>query len=320
MMHRSLKAALAAAVLTVGATGFGVTNAAVPKDLPMPSGTPTGEELANQVYFVNHFFAVKNFSIEEVGDSITVLINRAAGSDPTTITLERFLNNDYPVGDPVWSKDLAIFQSGKLRGTGMLITDFSEAGKSQEYAIWLPALRKIRRFAEPAHDDAWGGSDFTFGDVTLRKPEHETHEVTGTETFNDCLHVMDVPEAQRNKYMGNLPGQFCDAKGKQVYLLKSTTKFPSWWYDYRVSYVDTKTFADYRTEYFKDGKKIKYIDRAWGSMGLDDPRAQYWVSWYGKTLDTNHETWAVIPRDVIKWNTDKSESLWSERTLRQIKR
>lgn len=320
MNHRSLKAAVVAALMTVGAAAGGIANAAVPKNLPMPSGSPSGEDVANQVYFVNHFFAVKNFSIEEVGDAITILINRAADSDPTTITLERYLNNDYPDGDPVWSKDLAIFKSGKLRGTGMLITDFSEAGKSQAYAIWLPALRKIRRFAEPAHDDSWGGSDFTFGDVTLRKPEHEKHEVTGKETFNDCLGVMDVPAAQRNKYMGDLPASDCSAKGKEVYVLKSTTKFDNWWYDYRVSYVDTKTFADYRTEYFKGGKKIKVIDRSWGSMELSDPRAQYWSSWYGKDLNTNHETWAVIPRSVIKWDSDKPESLWSERTLRQIRR
>ncbi|MCB1803232.1 MAG: outer membrane lipoprotein-sorting protein [Gammaproteobacteria bacterium] len=310
---------VAAAAFTLAATVSFNATAGVPKDLPYPSGNLTADKIMDQVYFVNHFYAFKNYAITEQKDDITVLVIKGEGKTPTTNTLERYLTNESGEG-AIKAQDLAIFRSGKLRGTGMLITDFSEAGKSQEYAIWLPALRKIRRFAEPAHDDAWGGSDFTFGDVTLRKPEHETHEVTGTETFNDCLHVMDVPEAQRNKYMGNLPGQFCDAKGKQVYLLKSTTKFPSWWYDYRVSYVDTKTFADYRTEYFKDGKKIKYIDRAWGSMGLDDPRAQYWVSWYGKTLDTNHETWAVIPRDVIKWNTDKSESLWSERTLRQIKR
>jgi hypothetical protein len=48
--------------------------------------------------------------------------------------------------------------------------------------------------------------------------------------------------------------------------LKSTTKFENWWYDYRISYVDTKTFVDYRTEYFRDGQKIKVIDRDWVSM------------------------------------------------------
>jgi len=78
------------------------------------------------------------------------------------------------------AQDLAIFRSGKLKGTGMLITDFEEAGKSQTYEIYIPSIRKVRRFAEPARDDAWGGSDFTFGDVTLRKLDHETHSLDGT--------------------------------------------------------------------------------------------------------------------------------------------
>ena len=46
---------------------------------------------------------------------------------------------------------------------------------------------QVALVAEPAHDDAWGGTDFTFGDVTLRKPKGETHELMGKETFNDCL-------------------------------------------------------------------------------------------------------------------------------------
>jgi len=43
----------------------------------------------------------------------------------------------------------------------MLITDFSDQAKSQSYEIFIPSIRKVRRFAEPARDDAWGGSDFT---------------------------------------------------------------------------------------------------------------------------------------------------------------
>ncbi|MGB0723274.1 MAG: outer membrane lipoprotein-sorting protein [Gammaproteobacteria bacterium] len=295
--------------------------AGVSKSLPYPSGEPTADELADQVYFVNHFYSLDNYAISKEGRDITVLISRTQGESPTTITLERYLNNAYPEGDEVNAKDLAIFRSGKLRGTGMLITDFTDPAKSQSYAIWLPALRKIRRFAEPAHDDAWGGSDFTFGDVTLRKPEHETHEITGKQTFDGCLNAMEVPEDQRNKYMQNLPGPSCVSQGKEVFVLKSTTKFDNWWYDHRISYVDTKSFADYRTEYFKGGKQVKVIDRDWKSLGLDDPRAMSWGYWYGKTLDTGHETWAVIPETVVKVNDSSLKPrLWTERTLRKIKR
>ena len=62
--------------------------------------------------------------------------------------------------------------------------------KSQSYSIWLPSLRKIRRHAEPAQNDAWGGSPFTYGDIYLRKPKHETHELIGEERFPKCLRTL----------------------------------------------------------------------------------------------------------------------------------
>jgi len=291
------------------------------KALSYPSGDLSADEIAEQVYFVNQFHGYNRYSIEKDGNTVTVIVNRSEGKKPTTLTVERLKNNDYTDGD-VRSKEVAIFRSGKLRGTGMLIVDFEDDSKSQSYSIWLPALRKVRRFAEPAQDDAWGGTDFTFGDVILRKPHHETHELLGKETFDDCLAIMDVPDNQKNRYMQNLPAEgSCAPKGREVYKLKSTTKFPNWWYDYRVSYVDTETFADYRTEYFKNGKMVKIIDRDWVSLGKDDPRQLSWGYWYGKTLDSGHETWAVIPQEVVKYNTtDKPSGYWSERTLRKIRR
>ena len=288
------------------------------KHLPYPSGTPTADQIAEQVFFVNQFHGFNRYAITKKGKTITVLINQAQGKRPTSITVERFKKNDF-ANPAIRSKEIAIFRSGKLRGTGMLIVDFEDDSKSQSYSIWLPALRKIRRFGEPALDDAWGGTDFTFGDVILRKPFHDTHELLGTETFNDCLGII---ENVKNKWLPNPPPVSCEAKGKEVYKLKSTSTFKNWWYDYRVSYVDTKTFADYRTEYFKDGKQVKVIDRDWRPLGTEDPRQISWGYWYGKNLETGHETWAVIPKEIVIFGDQvkKSDSFWSEKSLRKIKR
>ena len=57
------------------------------------------------------------------------------------MTVERYKRNDWP--DPaIRSKEVAIFRSGKLKGTGMLIVDYENDAKPQSYSIWLPALRK----------------------------------------------------------------------------------------------------------------------------------------------------------------------------------
>lgn len=315
----NISTVLVAAVFAIGSS---VTTASVTRSLPLPSGTPSANEIMDQVYFVNHFYSFDNYGIGKKGKKITVLVNKSSGDKPTTVTLERYLNNKYDDDDSVKAKDLAIFRSGKLRGTGMLITDFDDDSKSQSYAIWIPSLRKIRRFAEPAHDDAWGGTDFTFGDVTLRKPHHENHELLGTETFKGCLGAVKLTEDEMSRYTRDLPEASCVADGKQVYKVKSTTKFNNWWYDYRVSYIDSKSFADYRTEFFKDGNKIKVIDRDWRPVeNATDPRQVVWGYWYGKTFATDHETWAVIPPEVVTYNDDsKKQDLWTEKTLRKIKR
>lgn len=317
-MQATLKVGITAALsLTLSLAA----QAGVPKDLPYPSGTLTADQIMDQVYFVNHFYAFKNYAITEKDDDITVLVIKSEGKTPTTNTLERYLNNDYSDGT-IKAQDLAIFRSGKLKGTGMLITDYEDDSKSQSYMIWLPALRKIRRFAQPAHDDAWGGSDFTFGDVTLRKPFHETHELLGKETFNDCLGFIEIGDDEQTRFTTGLPkAGSCDHKGKEVYKVKSTTKFENWWYDYRVSYIDAKTFADYRTEYFKGSDMVKVIDRDWVSLGKsDDPRALGWGYWYGKTLATGNQTWAVIPPKVNQVDATYDSDWWSEATLRKIKR
>ncbi|MBL7003598.1 MAG: outer membrane lipoprotein-sorting protein [Gammaproteobacteria bacterium] len=297
-----------------------MATAAVDRNLAYPSGDLTADQIIDQVFYVNHFYGFDNYGITKKGKKITVLVNKSAGEKPSTITVERYLNNDYDDDPTIKGRDLAIFRSGKLRGTGMLVTDFDEPGKSQSYAIWIPSLRKIRRFAEPAQDDAWGGTDFTFGDVVLRKPENETHTLMGKDTFSGCLGSITLKDDEKNRYTRELPAESCVADGKSVYKVKSTTKFDNWWYDERISYIDTASFADYRTEYFKDGTKVKVIDRDWQSVG-DNPRQIVWGYWYGKTFATGHETWAVIPKEVVTYN-DKTlkPKLWTERTLRKIKR
>lgn len=318
-MRHSQRAAVAAFAL---ATAISHTaTAGVANDLPYPSGDLNADQIMEQVYFVNHFYAFDNYAITKQKKDITVLVIKGEGKKPTTNTLERYLNNNYSDGN-IKAQDLAIFRSGKLKGTGMLITDYEDDAKTQSYMIWLPALRKIRRFAEPAHDDAWGGSDFTFGDVALRKPFHETHELLGKETFNDCLGFIEVSDKEQTRYTKGLPKSgSCDHKGKEVYKVKSTTKFENWWYDYRISYIDAKTFADYRSEYFKGDEMVKVIDRDWVPLGKsDDPRAVGWGYWYGKTLGTGNQTWAVIPSNVNQVDQTYNDNWWSESTLRKIKR
>jgi hypothetical protein len=293
----------------------------VSKKLKYPTGTPSALEIMKNVYFVNHFYAFKNYSIDKKRRNVTVIVKKSAGKKPLTETVTRYLNNNYSDGT-VQSKDLAIFHSGKNKGLGMLITDYVDNDKSQLYLAWIPALRKIRRFAQPAHEDAWGGTAFTFGDVTLRKPVHETHQLLGKEKFSNETGAITLKRSERRGYLRRIPSTSKKNVGKEVYKVKSTTKFSGWWYDYRISFVDTKTFGDYRVEYYKGNKLVKVLDKSWGGFkGTRDPRALKWGYWYAKDMNTGFESMAYIPNGITKVNDRRLKaSKWSEKTLKKIRR
>lgn len=248
-----------------------------------------------------------------------VLIDHDGKGGYRMMRLVRHLNNDYHDGI-VRARDLAIFRSGKLRGTGILVTDYVDSSRQLSFSVWLPALRKIRRHAEPDQRDSWGGSLFTYGDIYLRHPDDERHEMLEAAPFPECLQPMALPETLRNRYIREPPQPRCDLKGRPMLRLKSSTRFADWWYDYRIIWVDPQSFADYRSEYFKNGEKIKIIDKDWRTMKLEDPRAQYWLFWSGRHLLDGREAMAFIPEGDVYWNENVDPRLWSESTLRRIKR
>lgn len=279
---------------------------------------PSAPEIAANVDFVNRFVAVPNVGYGSE-DSPVVVLDRSAGGRLLVNTFERWRRNDYPQGE-VAARDLVIFRSGNLRGTGILVTDFADPAKGRAYVIWLPSLRKIRRFAEPDPGDSWGNSNLTYGDIYTRRPEDEMHEVLGRESFDGCLGVIRLAEDQRDRHTQWMPEADCSVRGRPVYRLRSVPHRKDLGYDARETWVDVETFADYRSVYYRDGRALKVIDKSWRPMGLDDPRAQYWHYWYARTETDGQEGMAFARPETVRWNQDLDPDLWSERTLRRIRR
>jgi len=282
-----------------------------------PEG-PDPLEIARNVEHVNRFQSVRNISFGE-RKSRLVLVRRPTAEAPRINTLERQRNNDYGPGE-VDARDRVVFHSGKLRGTGILVTDYRDPQRGSSYVIWLPELRKLRRFSEPNMSDAWGGSNFTYGDVYLRRPHDESHELLGEESFPDCLGALQLAADEQNRYTRGMPGPSCAPKGRMSFKLKSRTRQAGMGYDYRIVWVDRETFADYRSEFFKDGKLVKRIDKDWRSMGLEDPRGLFWTYWYAISPQDGNQGMAFIDPDAVSWNDDLPEKLWSEGNLRRTKR
>ena len=280
--------------------------------------TPGGEELARYVDFVNRFGAVANVSYGSRQKPV-VVVDRSPGGRMLVNTLQRWRRNDYPEGR-IAARDLAIFGSGKLKGTGILATDYADPAEGRTYLMWLPSLRKIRRVSEPDPRESWSGSNFTFGDIYTRRPEDERFEILGREVFDDCLGVIEPTSLPTHRHIKAPPQADCAVKGRPVYRVSVTPVGRELGYDRRIIWVDTETYADYRSEYYLDGSLLKTIDKSWYGMGLGDPRAQYWLYWYARTHASGQEGMAYASRDVVEWNSDLDPNLWSERTLRRIKR
>lgn len=290
--------------------------------LPYPEGPLDGEAIARQVYAAAHGGLVDNAVSVRNGPEVALIVNRAPtalrgpGRRPLVQTFETYVNSR-PDDPAVDSMQMAILTSGKARGTGVLFVGYTDGERRATISMWLPALRKVRRINEPAHEDVWFGSNLTYGELVLRRPEDETHELVGEAVLEDCLPVMALEPWEQGRHTRDLPGPQCNHRGKAVYLVKSTTRFANWWYDHHVTEVDKTTFAPYRTVYYKDGEKVKTVVVDWQSLDQDDPRIIYPRFIYALTHTDGRDSMVYVPRSTISLNLDLPDDFWSEATLQR---
>ena len=277
-------------------------------------------ELANKVYAVVHEEDLRNAISKRTGRAASMVVNRVPlemrkGRKPHIQTFDTYINNK-PADPQIDTLQMAILTSGKAKGTGILVTRYFDPQRGTTLSIWLPALRKERHVNEPQYEDVWFGTNLTYGELVLRKPEDETHELLGEATLEDCLGTMVFEPWEKNRYTEALPGEQCGHRGRAVLLLKSTTKFVNWWYDYHITEIDKETFWPYRTVYFKNGKKIKTVEVDWQSLGQADPKLAYPRYIYSVSLDDGRDSMVYVPRKTISLNTDIADGFWSIDTIR----
>jgi hypothetical protein len=318
---RTPAALRALALLLAGLAG----SAHAQRTLPYPEGPLGADQIAEQVHVAARGHLVRNAVSKGTADTAPLVVNRApiasraGGRKPGVQTFDTYINNS-PEDPALESLHLAVLTSGQARGTGVLFTRYADRARGATITMWLPALRKIRRINEPAHEDVWFGTNLTYGELVLLRPEDEDHELLGEATLEDCLPAMVLDEAEIDRHTTDLPGPQCDHRGKPVYLLKSTTRFQNWWYDYHVSEVDKTTFAMYRTTYFKGGEKVKTVVVDWQSLDQPDPRIAWPRYIYAVTHTDGKDSLVYVPRATISLNVDLPDSFWSEKTLQAYAR
>lgn len=293
--------------------------------LPYPTKKDlSGQEIAEQVYAVTHGGLVHNASSQRNGKEIAMVVSRRpregrSGHTPSVSMFEAYSNTD-PQDPNVDSMQMTIIRSGQARGTGILYIRNTDKSRVDQLRVWLPSLRKIRRVTEPAQDDTWFGTNLTYGELVLRRPEHETHTRLEDGVLQDCLPAMELDPGEINRHTKSLPGPQCEHRGKPIYRIRSTTKLPNWWYDYHISEIDRKSFFLYRTVYYKDGKKIKTVVMDWQSMNQEDPRIGYPRYVYALTHTNGADSIIFVPRNTVRLNQSLPDKFWSESTLKKYGR
>jgi hypothetical protein len=286
---------------------------------------PSADDIAQQVYTSAHGRLLRNAVSRRNGRDVAVVVNRAPlamrtqGRVPGVQTFDTYINND-PRDPAIESLQMAILTSGKTKGTGVLFSRYADPDKGSTIVMWLPALRKIRRINEPSHEDVWFGTNLTYGELVLRTPEDETHELLGVGKLQECLDSMQLERWEKGRHTLRLPGSQCVHIGKSIYRLKSTTKFENWWYDYHVSEIDQRTYALYRTIYYQNGEKVKTVSIDWQSLDQPDPRIIYPRYIYAVSHKDGKDSLVYVPRATISLNLALDDDFWSEETLRNYGR
>ncbi|MEN8304647.1 MAG: hypothetical protein ABFQ64_11335 [Campylobacterota bacterium] len=182
----------------------------------------SAKEIAKKSYNVNHSLYVKNIMIKKKKRSSIIVVSRSVGVKPRVNAVERFLSNEYKDG-VTESKDLVIMRSGKLNGIGILMTSYLDPKKSHKFMMWLPALRKVRRMAEP-EDAGMGAGDIAFlQDAKLRRFQEERYSLVKTKVMDIELLMMPFKKGEFGRFTKGFPyKKSTKIRGRKILFKKNT--------------------------------------------------------------------------------------------------
>ena len=171
------------------------------------------------------------------------------------------------------------------KGTGFLIWSFSEPEKPDELWLYLPSLRQTRYVSSRDQDDAFMGSDLTFGDMGQKRLEEDDHsllreEPCGEPADGDCFVVGSVA---------------IDKEGI---------------YSKKIHWISKKDFITMKVEYYdRKGELLKSQKITWQEV----EGFKVWKSSEVINVQTRHKT--IFDVSEIKINSGLKDDLFTQRTL-----
>ena len=186
-------------------------------------------------------------------------------------------------GDNDLSSMVLVFhRPASVQGTRFLVKERGD--RDDDQWIYLPALKRVRRIAASEEDSSFMGTDFTYGDMTSREVDEDTHTLLREESFG----------------------------GRECYVIRSVPRDPGdSQYSRRVQWVAKDIWVPLKGElYDKQEKHLK-------TMTVEDlQKVQgYWTTMKTRmeNVQTGHATEITV--DKIRYDEDLEDSLFTTRFL-----
>jgi len=225
--------------------------------------------------------------------------------------------------------NFAFLSPSEVRGMKALMITYYDAKKENDYWMYVPSLRKIRRISAADRDDSFFGSDCTWADAADIKPDEERHRILkeasypkewdkkiwdepGTDSWEFVFlpsmagvegPAVDKLESLKHNFAfkfplsaGRIPRE--DNMEPMCYLIES---IPQWqtYYNKKITWYHKEHKISLCQDYYDErGRHVKTFKRTYIRIG-DKPGvpgptlSQNW--WFIKTLTTGHATF----HDVI---------------------
>jgi len=129
----------------------------------------------------------------QVTKSKMVLTNKTGKTREREVT--RYQKDQKGVGG-IDAKMLIFFEfPADIRGTGLLLWQYTDMKKDDDRWLYLPALKKVRRIAGESKNEYFMGTDFTYDDIGGRELDEDTHKLLGTEEIAGvkCYKIEAIP-------------------------------------------------------------------------------------------------------------------------------
>jgi hypothetical protein len=167
------------------------------------------------------------YQVEDQKNTVNLLLIERDGSKKKIVATRYWKN--YRSKNGVDSKMLLVTDfPPDSRGISFLIWDYSEKNKFDDLWLYLPALRMVRRISAQDQNDAFLGSDLTFGDMGQRRLDEDVHTALREEDYH----------------------------GIPSYLVESAPKEPSSIYSKKISWISKKDWIVLKIDYYDRNEKL----------------------------------------------------------------